>query len=142
MTQPRPYFEITATDLVVPPIHQGIMTHRCCKTEGCPPAPVIEHHRPLPVAENYADVVAPNRTVDSDPTNPKPCCILCATWVCHGCWNFRRGGASRQPAGPAGPGGAWCPWCGGTGGQFIATRHRKPHERALQLPYLVPLFGA
>jgi hypothetical protein len=55
-------------------------------------------------------------TVDIRPENPRACCILCAKWVCHECWDWRRIGAARYSH-------QICHNCGGIDGMFIAVRH-------------------
>lgn len=55
-------------------------------------------------------------TVDPKPENPRACCILCATWVCHECWNWHRNKAARGMP-------QYCIKCGGIEGQFTAVRH-------------------
>lgn len=73
-------------------------------------------------------------TIDTDYLNTKPCCIHCATWVCAGCWDFRRSRASRAVS-------QYCPRCGGIEGFFIAVRHVEPHESLPRVPYRVPRLG-
>lgn len=59
---------------------------------------------------------------DRHPDDPRPICLQCATWVCQGCWDYRRQRASRHPNSA---GMQYCPKCGGREGEFIATRHLK-----------------
>jgi hypothetical protein len=69
--------------------------------------------------------------VDRQPENPRACCIRCATWVCHECWDWHRNGASiNYPQ--------YCHKCGGIEGGFIAVRHRKPHGEMV-IPRPIPL---
>lgn len=72
-------------------------------------------------------------TVDPRPQNPKACCILCATWVCHECWDWHRTRADRNYS-------QYCTNCGGVEGQFTAVRHSKPHGswRAHVFPRPIP----
>lgn len=59
---------------------------------------------------------------DRHPDDPRPICKECATWVCHGCWDYRRQRANRHPncAGMQ-----VCRKCGSREGEFLATRHLK-----------------
>ncbi len=80
--------------------------------------------------------VSTSPTVDPRPNNPRACCILCATWVCHECYSWHRNGASRTYP-------QYCTKCGGVEGQFIAVRHSKPHGswRFQLIPRSIPLFA-
>lgn len=86
-----------------------------------------------------------NGVMDPTPNKPQPCCIVCGTWVCRGCWGFSRpyarfGESDRQI----------CNRCGSTEGFFRATRHthwkaNKPfflngyrHRVMPQIPFEVP----
>lgn len=73
--------------------------------------------------------------VDTKYLNVWPCCIHCATWICSGCWDFRRMRASRSVS-------QYCPKCGGREGFFSATRHgtRNSHAPAHvpRPPFMVP----
>lgn len=92
-----------------------IREHRCCKTEGCPEVPI-----------------AAANIVDSSPDNPRSCCILCGTWVCHECWDFRRLYATRRID-------QACPNCGGVEGEFKAVRHAsKLNREAFSVPFAIP----
>jgi hypothetical protein len=77
--------------------------------------------------------VASNPTVDTWPDNPRQCCILCAKWVCHECWDWRRYGANRNSH-------QICSNCGGIEGQFIAVRHHEKGEHfgRHRVPFAVP----
>lgn len=55
---------------------------------------------------------------DPRPESARPCCILCAVWVCTECYNFHRTGAARDTQ-------QNCPRCGGVEGKFLATRHQR-----------------
>lgn len=66
-------------------------------------------------------------TVDRQPDNPRACCILCAKWVCHECWDFRRTNASRRAFG-----GQICAKCGGVEGEFVAVRHKDKGQHHYQ----------
>lgn len=52
-------------------------------------------------------------------------CDECGTWVCHGCWGWRRPGALRhQPQ--------RCRNCGSDEGEFKPIRHRKRNYHGTQ----------
>jgi hypothetical protein len=70
-------------------------------------------------------------TIDTSYLNVMPCCIHCATWICVGCYDFRRSRATRAVS-------QYCPRCGGIKGFFVAIRHLKPHERLKEVPFIVP----
>lgn len=74
--------------------------------------------------------------IDSNPRAWKsPVCIICGTWICSECWEFRRTYAIRsQPQS--------CKKCGSDQGYFVAIRHhwRVPdyHSNIREVPYVVP----
>lgn len=70
-------------------------------------------------------------TIDTSYLNVMPCCIHCATWICVGCYEFRRSRATRAVS-------QYCPRCGSREGFFVAIRHLKPHEPLTTVPFLVP----
>lgn len=74
------------------------------------------------------------QTVDTNYLDPRPCCIQCSTWICSGCWNFRRNRATRTVS-------QYCPRCGSSEGFFSATRHVHQHEALPQVPFQVPVIG-
>jgi len=86
-----------------------------------------------------------NTVLDQNPEKPQPCCIVCGTWICRECWNFRRPYARYTE-----PGHHICGRCGGIDGFFLATRHshwkaNKPffvngyrHRVLPQTPFEVP----
>lgn len=75
------------------------------------------------------------QTVDTKYLTVWPCCIHCATWICSGCWDFRRMRASRSVS-------QYCARCGSRDGFFSATRHgtRNPHmpQHVPRPPFVVP----
>lgn len=73
-----------------------------------------------------------NPTRDPRPEDPRPCCLLCATWVCHECWDWHRKGANRF-------GHQYCTKCGGIKGEFVAVRHLRHHHHMRPFrPFRVP----
>lgn len=74
--------------------------------------------------------------IDSNPRAWKsPVCIICGTWICSECWEFRRTYAIRSQH-------QSCKKCGSERGYFVAIRHhwRVPdyHDNIRQVPYVVP----
>lgn len=62
----------------------------------------------------------------------QPACILCGTWTCHGCWNWRKQNAMRSEV-------HYCPRCGGRDGIMRPIRHRDPNYHGLPLRVPAPL---
>lgn len=71
------------------------------------------------------------RTIDTSYLTVRPCCIHCATWICSGCWYWRRSRATRAVS-------QYCGRCGSREGFFSAIRHLKPHEAMRSVPFRVP----
>lgn len=79
------------------------------------------------------------QVIDPMPMSSFPCCLVCATWVCTACWDFRRPYANMSWQGTR-----LCGRCGGDSrGFWLATRHyyrvdvRSGHKPRRRTPFRV-----
>lgn len=76
------------------------------------------------------------KRIDRQPESRFSSCLICGTWICEGCWDFRRPYALIALP-------QRCPRCGSDEGHFMITRHwfrsdhRNGHIPARRTPFVI-----